>query len=73
MTRLSRPSGSPVLLVLFAVLSVQFGGALAVTLLPIVGVSGSVALRLLLAVIVLVIVLLPSVKKKREEVFVEED
>lgn len=62
MTRLSRPSGSPVLLVLFAVLSVQFGGALAVTLLPIVGVSGSVTLRLLLAVIVLLAIARPRVR-----------
>ncbi len=43
----------PVTLVLVAVVSVQFGGALAVTLLPVVGVAGSVALRLALAAAVL--------------------
>jgi len=37
------------LLVVAAVVSVQFGGALAATLVPIVGVAGSVALRLVLA------------------------
>lgn len=39
----------PVTLVLASVVSVQVGGALAVTLLPVVGVAGSVALRLTLA------------------------
>lgn len=43
----------PVALVLAAVVSVQFGGALAVTLLPLVGVVGSVTLRLVLAAAVL--------------------
>ena len=45
----TRPAVHPVVLVLLAVVSVQFGGALAVTLLPMVGVLGSVALRLTLA------------------------
>lgn len=40
------PPVHPVLLVLVAVVSVQVGGALAATLLPLVGVLGSVALRL---------------------------
>lgn len=43
------PASRPVLLVLLAVVSVQFGAALAVTLLSEVGVLGSVALRLVLA------------------------
>lgn len=63
-----RPSGSglttalqehPVLLVLVAVLSVQFGGALAATLLPLIGVLGSVFLRVLLAATLLVAVVRP--------------
>lgn len=51
--------GHPVLLVLIAVLSVQFGGALAATLLPLVGVPGSVLLRILLAAVILVAVVRP--------------
>ncbi|MFK5635377.1 EamA family transporter [Ornithinimicrobium sp. LYQ103] len=43
----------PVVLVLVAVVSVQFGGALAATLLPLVGVVGSVTLRLVLAALIL--------------------
>lgn len=63
-----RPRGSgltstlqehPVLLVLVAVLSVQFGGALAATLLPLIGVLGSVFLRVLLAATLLVVVVRP--------------
>jgi len=46
-------------LVLLAIASVQFGGALAVTLLPLVGVLGSVALRLGLAAIVMLAILRP--------------
>lgn len=42
-------SGSAPLLVLGAVLSVQFGGALAATLVPQIGAAGSVTLRLVLA------------------------
>ncbi|WP_238146695.1 EamA family transporter [Ornithinimicrobium murale] len=52
--------GHPVLLVLVAVLSVQFGGALAATLLPIVGVLGSVLLRILLAAVLLLALVRPS-------------
>lgn len=51
--------GHPVLLVLAAVLSVQFGGALAATLLPLIGVFGSVLLRILLAAIMLVALVRP--------------
>ncbi|GAA5163353.1 EamA family transporter [Ornithinimicrobium tianjinense] len=46
-------------LVLLAVVSVQFGGALAATLLPLVGVFGSVALRLGLASVILCLVVRP--------------
>ena len=45
--------GSAIGLVLLAVLSVQFGGALASTLIPLVGVTGSVTLRLLLSGLIL--------------------
>lgn len=51
--------GHPVLLVLAAVLSVQFGGALAATLLPLIGVFGSVLLRILLAALMLVALVRP--------------
>lgn len=52
----------PVALVLLAVVSVQFGGALAATLLPTVGVLGSVALRLTLAAAVLWVFIRPRVR-----------
>lgn len=47
-------------LVLASVVSVQFGGALAATLIPMVGVLGSVLLRLALASAVMLVVLSPS-------------
>jgi inner membrane transporter RhtA len=50
------------LLVLAAVVSVQFGGALAATLVPLVGVFGSVALRLVLAAAVLLVVVRPRLR-----------
>lgn len=52
----------PVALVLTAVVSVQFGGALAVTLLPLVGVAGSVTLRLLFSGLILVALARPSLR-----------
>ncbi|WP_425607006.1 EamA family transporter [Ornithinimicrobium faecis] len=51
--------GHPVLLVMVAVLSVQFGGALAATLLPLVGVLGSVLLRIVLAALLLLALVRP--------------
>ncbi|MGB5935907.1 MAG: EamA family transporter [Ornithinimicrobium sp.] len=51
--QLPEPAVPPVALVLGAVVSVQFGGALAVLLLPLIGLAGSVALRLTLATVVL--------------------
>jgi inner membrane transporter RhtA len=48
--------------VLGASVSVQFGGALAVTLIPQVGALGVVALRLLVAAIVLLVVCRPSLR-----------
>lgn len=58
----ARVQSHPVLLVLCAVLSVQFGGALAATLLPLVGVPGSVLLRIVLAALILVAVVRPRWK-----------
>ena len=50
----------PVGLVLAGGVSVQFGGALAVTLMPRVGALGVVALRLLVAAVVLLVICRPS-------------
>lgn len=65
----SGPTGAPhpVLLVLLAVVSVQFGGALAATLLPLVGVTGSVALRLALSAALLLAVVRPRVKGRSRQ------
>lgn len=52
------------LLVLGAVLSVQFGGALAATLVPRIGAAGSVLLRLCFAMVILVAVARPSVRRR---------
>lgn len=53
-------AASPVALVLCAVVSVQFGGALAVLLLPLIGVIGSVTLRLAVAAILLLVMVRPQ-------------
>src|SRR6185436_3104834 len=50
------------LLVLAAVVSVQFGGALAATLVPLVGVFGSVTLRLTVAAAVLLVMVRPRLR-----------
>jgi inner membrane transporter RhtA len=50
------------MLVLAAVISVQFGGALAVTLVPVVGVFGSVTLRLTIAAAILVVTIRPRLR-----------
>ena len=52
------------LLVLGAVVSVQFGGALAATLVPRIGAAGSVALRLVLAAAVLLAVARPRLRRR---------
>ncbi len=49
-------------LVLFAVLSVQFGGALAATLVPTIGAAGSVTLRLAIGTVILLAVVRPTVR-----------
>lgn len=62
-----RPAVHPVVLVLLAVVSVQFGGALAATLLPLVGVLGSVALRFVLAAVVLCVFVRPRVRGRSRD------
>lgn len=52
----------PEALVLAAIVSVQFGGALAATLIPLIGVTGSVAMRLGIACAILLLVARPSVR-----------
>lgn len=61
-TRAGVPRVPATALVLLAIASVQFGGALAVTLLPVVGVVGSVALRLGIAAVVMLAILRPRVR-----------
>jgi len=53
------------LLVLAAIVSVQFGGAMAATLIPLVGVFGSVTLRLTVAAAVLLVVARPRLRGRR--------
>ena len=60
-----RAPAPPLLLVLTAVVSVQFGGALAATLVPVVGAAGSVTLRLLFATVVLLLVARPRLRGHR--------
>lgn len=52
----------PVVLVLAAIVSVQFGGAFAATLMPKIGVIGSVGLRLALAAILLIVLIRPRLR-----------
>ncbi len=52
----------PLLLVLGAIVSVQFGGALAATLVPQIGAGGSVTLRLLFATAILWVVARPRLR-----------
>ncbi|WP_040160969.1 EamA family transporter [Mobilicoccus massiliensis] len=59
---MTRPRVPATLLVLLAIGSVQFGGALAATLIPLVGVAGSVALRLAIAGALMLVLLRPGVR-----------
>ena len=52
------------LLVLTAIVSVQFGGAMAATLIPLVGVFGSVTLRLTIAATVLLVIVRPRLRDR---------
>lgn len=54
-----RPPVPPLALVLTAVVSVQFGGALAATLVPQIGAGGSVVLRLVFATVILGVLVRP--------------
>lgn len=58
----TRTPARPLVLVLTAIVSVQFGGALAATLVPEIGASGSVTLRLLFATAILWVVARPRVR-----------
>jgi inner membrane transporter RhtA len=49
-------------LVLAAIVSVQFGGAMAATLIPLVGVFGSVTLRLTIAAAILAVIVRPRIR-----------
>lgn len=55
--------GYPVALVLGSILSVQFGGALAATLIPLVGVFGSVALRLAIGAVIMLLIARPDPRR----------
>ncbi len=58
-----RPSALPApVLVIGAVVSVQFGGALAATLVPIIGAGGSVTVRLIFAAAVMLVVARPRLR-----------
>jgi inner membrane transporter RhtA len=52
------------LLVLGSIVSVQFGGAMASTLIPVVGVFGSVTLRLTIAATILLVVVRPRLRDR---------
>lgn len=58
-------SVNPVAFVLASIVSVQFGGALAATLIPLVGVLGSVTLRLVVAMVILLAVARPRITGHR--------
>jgi inner membrane transporter RhtA len=55
-------SGGSLLLVMAAVVSVQFGGAIAATLVPVIGAAGSVVLRLGIGAVVLLAVARPTLR-----------
>ena len=55
-------SGGSLLLVMAAVVSVQFGGAVAATLVPVIGAAGSVVLRLGIGALVLLAVARPTLR-----------
>jgi inner membrane transporter RhtA len=57
-------------LVLLGILSVQFGGALAATLVPVIGAAGSVTLRLLIATLVLLAVARPRLRGHNRQAWV---
>ncbi|MDF8264064.1 EamA family transporter [Luteipulveratus flavus] len=64
MTPRARPAVPAPTLVLVAIASVQLGGALAATLLPAIGVTGSVTLRILVAAVILLVVARPDLRSR---------
>ena len=62
MKRAGRSEPGPLLLVLGAIVSVQFGGAVAATLVPVVGAAGSVLLRLGIGAVLLVLAVRPRLR-----------
>ncbi len=56
------PRGGPLALVLAAIVSVQFGGAIAATLVPQIGAAGSVVLRLGIGAVILGLVARPRLR-----------
>jgi len=58
----ARTSTRSLLLVLAAIISVQFGGAVAATLVPVVGAAGSVMLRLGIGAVVLLAIARPTLR-----------
>lgn len=62
MKRAGSADAGPLLLVLGAIVSVQFGGAVAATLVPVVGAAGSVLLRLGIGAVVLAIGVRPRLR-----------
>ncbi len=62
-----RGSSGAVAMVLAAVVSVQFGGAVAATLLPVIGVLGSVTVRLALAAVLLCVLARPRVRGRSRQ------
>ena len=70
MNRASGREPGPLLLVLGAIVSVQFGGAVAATLVPVVGAAGSVLLRLGIGAVLLVLAVRPRLRGHSRQAWV---
>ena len=70
MKRAGRSEPGPLLLVLGAIVSVQFGGAIAATLVPVVGAAGSVLLRLGIGAVLLVLAVRPRLRGHSRQAWV---
>ncbi|HEU4999327.1 MAG TPA: EamA family transporter [Lapillicoccus sp.] len=57
-------------LVLLGIVSVQFGGALAATLVPVIGAAGSVTLRLVISTVILLLVARPRLRGHSRQAWV---
>jgi inner membrane transporter RhtA len=57
-------------LVLLGIVSVQFGGALAATLVPVIGAAGSVTLRLVISTLILLVVARPQLRGHSQQAWV---